>query len=328
MKTFLLRLEYRVEFYFFFLAPLFLAVAAFCCVRIQYRFSWVVLVLLIFALGINFFPAFQLHYLGALTCLFVLISVVGLQQIARWSPEASSLILLLCFVHGIFWYGMHLFEDDEVAPAMIQYETWDSINHRNPERRIFVNQQLAEIPGRLLVFVRYSPRHIFQDEWVYNEASLDSARRVWARDFGPQENESLRVLSDRQSLLLEPDTKTSSAIEFLRAREVKPKRELNTLRSFTASLSEAGGWTSGISTCAERSVERQVIAVIQSVKAFHKHFHLYPLRDLECPAYPHANAEVVVADPYIPADIVPIHNRPSGCTESVTPEVILNGRDE
>jgi hypothetical protein len=210
MKTFLLRLEYRVRFYrFFFLAPLFLAVAAFCCVAVrEYRFSWVVLVLLIFALGINFFPAFQLHYLGALTCLFVLISVVGLQQIARWSPEASSLILLLCFVHGIFWYGMHLFEDDEVAPAMIQYETWDSINHRNPERRIFVNQQLAEIPGRLLVFVRYSPRHIFQDEWVYNEASLDSARIVWARDFGPQENESLRVLyPDRQSLLLEPDTR-------------------------------------------------------------------------------------------------------------------------
>ena len=210
IKTFLLRLEYRVRFYrFFFLAPLFLAVAAFCCAAVrEYRFSWVVLALLIFALGINFFPAFQLHYLGALTCLFVLISVVGLQQIARWSPEAGRLILFLCLVHGVFWYGMHLFEDEEIAPALIQYETWDSINHRNPERRIFVNQQLAEFPARLLVFVRYSPKHIFQDEWVYNEASLDSARIIWARDLGPQENERLRVLyPDRQSLLLEPDTR-------------------------------------------------------------------------------------------------------------------------
>jgi hypothetical protein len=42
-----------------------------------------------------------------------------------------------------------------------RYETWDSINHGNPERRIFVNQQLDRVPGKLLVLVRYSPRHIF-----------------------------------------------------------------------------------------------------------------------------------------------------------------------
>jgi hypothetical protein len=210
LKTFLLRLEYRVRFYrFFFLAPLFLAIPAFCFVAVrEFRYSWVLLTLFMFALGINFFPAFQLHYLGAVTCLFVLMSVGGLQQIARWSPEAGRLVLLLCLVHGVFWYGMHLFEDEEVAPALIQYETWDSINHRNPERRIFVNQQLAELSGRLLVFVRYSPRHIFQDEWVYNEASIDSARIIWARDLGPEENSKLLALyPDREVLLLEPDVR-------------------------------------------------------------------------------------------------------------------------
>ncbi len=91
---------------------------------------------------------------------------------------------------------------------MIRYETWDSINHQNPERRIFVNQQLAEIPGQVLVFVRYSPRHIFQEEWVYNEASIDSARIIWARDLGPEENDKLRALyPGREVLLLEPDFK-------------------------------------------------------------------------------------------------------------------------
>jgi hypothetical protein len=91
---------------------------------------------------------------------------------------------------------------------MMRYETWDSINHGNPERRIFVNQKLAEIPGQLLVFVHYSPRHIFQEEWVYNEASIDTARIVWARDLGPEENDKLREMyPGRQVLLLEADAR-------------------------------------------------------------------------------------------------------------------------
>jgi hypothetical protein len=208
LQTYLLRLEYRVRYYrFFFLAPLFLAIPAFCyaAVRVR-RYAWILLTLLLFALGVNFFPAFQLHYLGAVTCLFVLMSVAGLDQIGRWSPESARLLAFLCVAHFVFWYGMHAFENTDLALAAIRYETWDSINHRNPERRILVNQQLAEIPGRLLVFVRYMPRHIFQDEWVYNEASIDEARIVWARDLGPAENRKLRALyPEREVLLLEPD---------------------------------------------------------------------------------------------------------------------------
>jgi hypothetical protein len=210
VQSYLLRLEYRVRFYrFFFLAPLFLAIPAFCFAAFRdFRYAWVLVTLLLFALGINFFPAFQLHYLGAVTCLFVLMSIAGLREIGRWSPEAARLILFLCAIHFIFWYGLHLWEEEDFAREMMRYETWDSINHQNPERRILVNQQLAEIPGQVLVFVRYSPRHIFQDEWVYNEASIDSARIIWARDLGPQENDKLRALyPGREVLLLEPDAR-------------------------------------------------------------------------------------------------------------------------
>ena len=37
--------------------------------------------LVLFALGVNFYPFFEVHYLGALTCLFVLVSVTGLQRL-------------------------------------------------------------------------------------------------------------------------------------------------------------------------------------------------------------------------------------------------------
>lgn len=210
LQSYLLRLEYRVRYYrFFFLAPLYLAIFAFCFAALRSgRYRWVLSTLALFALGINFFPAFQLHYLGAVTCLFVLVSVAGLEQIARWSPEAARLLLLLCAFHFAFWYAMHGSGEGDVAAAMIRYESWDNINHRNPERRIFVKRQLDRIPGQLLVFVRYSPRHIFQDEWVYNEASIDEARVIWARDLGEEENAKLRALyPNRRVLLLEPDAR-------------------------------------------------------------------------------------------------------------------------
>ena len=106
----------------------------------------------------------------------------------------------------LFWYGIHLSDDSLISQSLRRYETWNSINHQNPERRIAVRTQLAQAPGRHLVFVRYSPRHIFQDEWVYNAADIDSSRVVWARDLGSEENEKLRrYFPGRTVWLLETD---------------------------------------------------------------------------------------------------------------------------
>jgi len=214
--TYLTRMAYRVRFYrFFFLPPLYIALVAFLFALREFRFARVALTLFIFALGVNFFPSFQFHYIAAVTCLFVLVSIIGLQQINRldirgWPAgnEAARLIVLLCVVHFVFWYGLHIFDTADFSLAMRRYETWDVINHTNPERRIDVNQQLAKIPGKLLVFVRYSPQHIFQDEWVYNEAAIDQARIIRARDLGTPENEKLqRYYPDRAIWLLEPDAR-------------------------------------------------------------------------------------------------------------------------
>jgi hypothetical protein len=208
--SYLSRLEYRVRFYrFFFLVPLYLALPFFLAALGDSRLLWAALTVLLFVLGINFFPAFQFHYLAAVTCLFVLIAVAGLRRMSRIGApgrEAALLILLLCAAHFMFWYGVHLFDDAAFSLALRPYETWDGINHRNPERRIDVNRQLDRIPGKLLVLVRYLPGHIFQDEWVYNRADIDASRVVWARDLGAVEDEKLlRYYSGRSVWLLEPD---------------------------------------------------------------------------------------------------------------------------
>jgi hypothetical protein len=214
LATYLLRLEYRVRFYrFFFLAPLYIALLAFLPAAREYRFAWVLATLALFALGTNFFPAFQFHYIAAVACLFILAAVEGLRRLAAirvsgWpaGEQAARAVVLLCLLHFAFWYTLHAMENVEISRDARQYETWNTINHGGPERRIEVNRQLAAMPGRLLVFVRYSPRHIFQEEWVYNAADIDAARIVWARDLGPDENQSLlRYYPDRTPVLLETD---------------------------------------------------------------------------------------------------------------------------
>jgi hypothetical protein len=198
MGSYLLRLAYRIRYYrFFFMPPLYLALPFFFVALRDRRFVWVTICPLIFAMGVNFFPAFQYHYMAGVTCLFVLIGVTGLRQLGHFSALAARVVFLLCVAQFAFEYGLHVFSNDPWSLAL-----------RNPERRVAVDSQLARAPGKQLVFVRYWPRHIFQDEWVYNAADIDGARVVWARDLGDAENEKLRrYYPDRTVWLLEPDAR-------------------------------------------------------------------------------------------------------------------------
>ena len=216
VRTYLERLEYRVRFYrFYLLAPLYLALVGFLTALREYRFAWVAITLALFALGTNLFPAFQVHYIAAATCLFILMCVTGLERMGRLSiggrpvgAEAARMVFVLSVAHFLFWYGLHVFDTGEISLAMRSYETWDNINHGNPERRLSVARQLSEMPGELLVFVRYTPQHLFQEEWVWNRADIDGARVVWARDLGPDEDQKLLgYYPGRTALLFEPDAR-------------------------------------------------------------------------------------------------------------------------
>jgi hypothetical protein len=56
------------------------------------------------------------------------------------------------------------------------------------------------------VIVRYGPRHWPLREWVYNEADIDRATVVWAREMdAPHNCTLLEYFKDRQVWLLEVD---------------------------------------------------------------------------------------------------------------------------
>jgi hypothetical protein len=149
------------------------------------RFAWVFGVLLLFGLGTNFYPYFYPHYVAAVACLFVLMSVAGLAAMNR---ELARALVLLCVAHAVLWYGYSA-----------------SQRATDPEGRIAVNRRLEGEPGRKLVFVRYGAGHGFH-EWIHNAADIDGAGVVWAADLGEEKNRKLlKYYPDRIAYLVEPD---------------------------------------------------------------------------------------------------------------------------
>jgi len=203
VSTYLERLFYRLRYYgFFFLPPLYIALALFFFSSRRWLVAYSVLAVLIFGLGTNFYPYFYPHYIAALTCILLLISVMGLEKMSRW---ASTTILLLCGAQFLFWYSVHLIVPPDIT-GIFRYETGDYINRGDPEGRIAISKELARAHGRQLVVVRYSPAHGFH-EWIHNDASIDNARVVWALDLGTAENRQLvSYFRDRHVWLLTPDS--------------------------------------------------------------------------------------------------------------------------
>ncbi len=199
-RTYVERLGSRVAFYrFFLLVPLFAALIWSIAER---RLWWVFGTVLALALGTNFYPYFYPHYIAAEACLFLLLAVAG---VARMNYELRTGVVLLCAAHIIFWYGLHLAGTENQRIALIRFENWDFINFGDPEGRIKINQKLNKLPGRQLVFVRYSVNHGFH-EWVQNKADIDGSRVVWADDLGEEANQRLlKYFPDRTALLVEPD---------------------------------------------------------------------------------------------------------------------------
>ena len=180
----------------------------FCCACASTAFAWVLLTILLFSLGTNFYPYFYSHYIAALTCLFVLIGVVGLERLSRWNPagRAHSAVSLRgafrLLVRAPLLPRQRALRCDDAVRNLGRHQSWRSRRtHRDPPAT------RTPQPGQQLVFVRYWPQHQFQ-EWVHNAADIDGARIVWARDLGPDENQKLlRYYPNRTAWLLQPDAR-------------------------------------------------------------------------------------------------------------------------
>jgi len=222
LRSYFTRLASRVRFYrFFLMPPIMIALLFFLPDLRARRFQWAAGSVALFALGTNIYPYFYPQYVGAATCVLVLMAVVGLRRIGRLrirgfavGGDAMRVLALFCGVQFVFWYGLHLFGNDTLFGALERFESWDFVNFGDVEGRRAFDRRLAEAPGKQLVFVRLGPRHLLR-EWVHNEADIDNARVVWALDLGAEEDAKLRAYyPQRKAWLVEPDAVPPRLVEF------------------------------------------------------------------------------------------------------------------
>jgi hypothetical protein len=139
-----------------------------------------------------------------------------------FSPAAGALYILL--TQGL----RHLYARRGIARdialalpilacAMIVIRVMAAATHTQIEpawprgnlERAAILHQLREMPGEQLVLVRYRPDHDVNREWVWNPASIDSAKVIWARDMGDAQNrELLEYFKTRRAWQLDADTPT------------------------------------------------------------------------------------------------------------------------
>jgi hypothetical protein len=129
-----------------------------------------------------------------------LVRLCSMRAIATFGPRRAvpsylELVFLtlamvqIAVAQGRFHPDDYPFDDD-----------WDESSRAPIER------YLAAMPGEHLVLVRYAPAHFVHNEYVYNEADIDHAKIVWAREIpGRDVSGLLAYFRNRKVWVLEPD---------------------------------------------------------------------------------------------------------------------------
>jgi hypothetical protein len=100
---------------------------------------------------------------------------------------------------------------------VLQRELRGQAPHRSwADSRFAIDNSLIQSGERDVVFVRYSPTHNVDGEWVFNKADIDAAPVIWARDLGQEQND--RVIAyygkSRRYLLVEADAPVPQVQEY------------------------------------------------------------------------------------------------------------------
>jgi hypothetical protein len=150
----------------------------------------------------------HLHYVLVLVISVVALIIVRLASLTRaaQSPAISSceMLLLAAIVLQICFIQKNLYPDN--------YPFVDDLNE--PFRKP-VEQTLAAMPGQHLVLVRYSKNHNSGEEYVYNDADIDHAKTVWAREIpGMDLTPLLTYFRNRDVWVFEPDEDDSTVAPY------------------------------------------------------------------------------------------------------------------
>lgn len=137
------------------------------------------------------------HYFSPATGVILILVVQGARRLRQtklgyaYTQLVPAILVLTLIVRTM------------AGPIGLQYTTlahllsWCCLEPVKMERAA-LKTRLENMPGQHLVIVHYGPKHSFAREWVYNEANIDSAKVVWARDMGAENAEIEQYFKNRQ----------------------------------------------------------------------------------------------------------------------------------
>jgi hypothetical protein len=145
------------------------------------------------------------HYFSPATGALYILLVQGMRHLWHWSSSRRLIGQAVVRAIPALACAMILLRV-AAAGANVQIESaWP----RGDLDRASILRQLEQRPGPQLVIVHYAPGHDPVREWVYNEANIDAAKVIWARDMGKDDNrELLQYFRDRNVWIVEADHPT------------------------------------------------------------------------------------------------------------------------
>lgn len=99
----------------------------------------------------------------------------------------AAVLIILPLFHVIWWTTTYS------AYGEVHQNGW--ANHR-----VDIEHQLRQRPGKDLVLVRYTDEHNPNAEWVYNDADIDAAPIVWAREMSVERRRLLIEFFDDRNV--------------------------------------------------------------------------------------------------------------------------------
>jgi hypothetical protein len=138
---------------------------------------------------------FFMHYAAPMTVLVFALMLQAMRQLRLWRWRTHETGRLMVWMISM-----------TCVVSFVAAFVWRMQSSRStqtpPRARILA--QLEKTDGRHLVIVRYGPSYSVHDDWVYNEADIDGAKVVWAREMDSAQNgKLLKHFKDRYVWLVE-----------------------------------------------------------------------------------------------------------------------------
>ena len=146
------------------------------------------------------------HYLAAATGLLYLVIVQCMRhlRLSRWGGRPSGAAIVRAI--PVICCALIVLRVAAVASGAQIEPRWP----RGNLERATILRKLQASPGQHIVIVGYTAGHDLDHEWVYNDADIDSAKVIWARDMGaPANSELLQYFQDRHVWRVNPDQNPS-----------------------------------------------------------------------------------------------------------------------